>query len=270
MEFHPFQELPIELRQLIWECSLHEHLVIDAPRPVCRIITPGNKFGHPKHPPKLVTHEYYALGHVCRESRDVLHRSGLINSSRGYVPATDVLFIDDYDAWRGLEHTTMRGIYHLALSSEFCYDLLKKSNHSARRSIAWNSHFLLQQAPFFLDVLMACPELKSTSVIFPSLEEDMPFFADHFPPLANRPSFLKAVPYSETKNIRIRGPYTYGSWLRGGANTKRKYLGSFIKDVNEVWRQTLNCNQGNNDPRRSIKVQAGVLQCLEEPFKVPE
>lgn len=51
---------------------------------------------------------------------------------------------------------------------------------------------------------------------------------------------------------------------------KHEYLGAFIKNVNEVWRKALNYYQLENDPRRSIAVQARVLQCLEEPFRLTE
>lgn len=119
---------------------------------------------------------------------------------------------------------------------------------------------------FFDHALVCCPELQSITIVLPPLEKDMPHFADRFD-RAMRPAFLRTVSYPEIQKIRIAGPYSYTTCLRGSANTKRRCLGPFIKDVNEVWEKYVDRSLDDGDRRRAVTVQAGVFQYVEGPFE---
>ncbi|KAK7707956.1 hypothetical protein SLS64_006778 [Diaporthe eres] len=278
MVFHRFQQLPAELRLQIWECaigesSLHDGLVTDGQKPVCRIIATQDEPESRRIPFKLVVLEDITIGHVCRESREVLRRCGRLNNSRDYIPTTDVVYIDDYSDWVRLDGSSLRQVRHIALSAEFFFDLLKIQgpSPSAVAKLGW-PYLERRGLPstynsyFFDHVRFFCPEIESITIVLPPLEEDMPNYAGHFPQ-AMRPAFLRIVPYSEVQSIRIAGPHAYTTWLRGSANAKRRCLGPFIKDVKEVWEKTMNLMLHHDDQRRAVIVQAGVLQYLEGPFK---
>lgn len=113
---------------------------------------------------------------------------------------------------------------------------------------------------------LCLPELESITIVFPLLERRMPYYAGHSPVVMG-PSFLRAVPYSEVQRIKIKGPYTYRPWLRGSVNTKRQFLGQFIKDVNEIWKDEASYMLDGDDARHEVPVQAGVLQYLEGPLR---
>lgn len=274
MAFHRFQQLPAELRLQIWECALDECLNIDSlltnkQKPVCRVLGRRSSVESVKLPSTLVAFEDRAIGEVCREAREALRRCRQLNTSRDYIPATDVVYVDDYRLWGALERSLLGQVRHVALSADFCYDLMKTQEASPTALVklgypyTWNA-YTHYNASFFDHMLMCCPKIESITVVIPPLENDMPNFADHFPQ-AMRPAFLRVVPYSEIQKIRIKGPYTYTSWLRGSAHTKRRCLGPFIKDVNEVWQKMIGSSPNGDDPRRAVTVQAGILQYLEGP-----
>ncbi|KAI7783391.1 hypothetical protein LA080_011952 [Diaporthe eres] len=278
MVFHRFQQLPAELRLQIWECALDEPslidgLLTDGQKPVCRIIATQAGPESPRAPFKLVVLEDITIGHVCRESREVLRRCGRLNNSRDYIPTTDVVYIDYYYDWAKLDGSSLRRVRHIAVSAGFCFDLLKiqDSSPTAVAQLGWR--FLERRtlprsynSSFFDHVLVCCPEIESITIVLPPLEKDMPNYADHFPQ-AMRPALLRIVPYSEIQSIRIAGPHTYTTWLRGSSHAKRRCLGPFFKDVKEVWEKNANLRLDPEDQRRAVIVQAGVLQYLEGPFK---
>lgn len=278
MAFHRFQQLPLELRMHIWEYAIDEALLInglltDKQKLVCHIIAPEASPEPPDPPTKLVTFEDVSPGHVCRESREVLRRCGRLNKARDYAPSTDVIYIDDYDSLIMVPRSLHLKISHIALPADFCYEILKIQGPSSggfdelgwRGRLGWTTD-PRPDADFFYCVLLCLPELESITIVLPPLEKSMPYYADHFP-VVKRPSFLKIVSYSGIQRIGIRGPNTYTSWLRGSANTKRLFLGPFIKDVDEVWKKEADFHLGDHDHRRAITVQAGVLQYLERPFE---
>lgn len=276
MAFHRFQQLPAELRLHIWECALDESLNIDSlltnkQKPVCCVLGPRSSAESVKLTSTLVAFEDRAIGEVCREAREVLRRCRQLNTSRNYVPASDVVYVDDYRLWGALELSSLGQVRHVALSADFCYDMLKIQEASPTECAQLGWYFPAPMTPyrslnssFFDHMLMCCPKIESITVVIPPLKNDMPYFADHFPQ-AMRLAFLRIVPYSEIQNIRIKGPYTYTSWLRGSAHTKRRCLGPFIKDVNEVWQKEICRRPDDDDPRRAVTVQAGILQYLEGP-----
>lgn len=273
MAFHRFQQLPAELRLQIWEFALDESLPTDGQKPVCRILAPQAEPESSSAPFKLVVLEDLTIGQVCHESREVLRRCGRLNNHRDYIPTTDVVYIDDYDDWVMLDRDSLSQVRHIALSAEFCYDLLKVRDPSPTAVAQLGWPFLegrnlprTYNSDFFDHALVCCPQIESITIVLPPLEKDMPHYADHFPQ-AMRPARLKIVPYSQVQNIRIMGPYTYTTWLRGSANAKRRCLGPFIKDVSEVWQKNVNLLLDHQDPRRAVTVQAGVFQYLWGPFK---
>lgn len=261
MAFHRFQQLPAELRLQIWECAIDEsRLVTDGPKRVCRIIAA------PDLPSKLATMEDLTIGYVCHESREVYRR---FNKLREYIPAADVVYVDDYNSWIDLTVSSLRNVRHMALSADFCYDMLKLLDpeppspailgHPLR--VVRGSSRRNWQSDFFNHVIVCCPGLQSIAVVLPPLENHMPHYADYFPQ-AMRPAVLRIVSYSEIQGIRITGPYTYTTCLRRSSNAKRRYLGPFIKDVNAVWGSNINRYLGENDHRRAIAIEAGVLRYL--------
>ncbi|KAG6361816.1 hypothetical protein INS49_010045 [Diaporthe citri] len=274
MVFHRFQQLPAELRLQIWEFAIDESLLIDGlvtdgQKPICRIVAPQAESESPRAPFKLVVPEDLTIGHVCCESREVLRRCGRLNSSRSYIPTTDVVYIDDYNDWVRLGSSSLRQVRHIAISAQFCYDLLEIQGPSptALAQLGWRRNLpRTYNSDFFEHVLVCCREIESITIVLPPLEEDMPHYADHLPQ-AMRPAFLRIVPYSEVQRIRIAGPHSYTTWLRGSSNAKRRYLGPFIKDVTEVWEKHLTLLFVPEDQRRAVTVQAGVFQYLEGPFK---
>lgn len=262
MEFHRFQELPAELRLQIWECAMNDSpLAADGPKRLCRIIAILDR------PSKLATMGDLAIGYVCHESREVYRR---FNKLRNYLPAADVVYVDDYNSWIDFRHSLQGKFRHIAVSAYFCYDMLKLHDPSPtspaqlgyprkyRGSLDTN-----WQSNFFNYTINCCPNLQSITIVLPPLEEDMPNFADHVP-LAMRPTALRIVSPSEIQTIRITGPYAYTTYLRGSSYTERQFLGSFIKDVNAVWEWVMCLHRyvRANDHRRNIKIQAGVLQYL--------
>lgn len=264
MEFHLFQQLPPELRQMIWECALHDT------EPVCRIVGPPYWQRHQRLV-KLVTYEDLTLRYVNHESWDVLRRFGRLKTTRDYMPETDVLYVGDYDDCRALLTLTAPRIRHIALSSNFCYEVLKI--RGLRRRFfnelgwphgLWVTFLSMPEAHVFACLLQSCRSLETITAVFPRLQKTMPHFADKFS-LMRYPTFLETVPYSETQSILIRGHNSYTTWLRGGNNTLRRCLGPFIKDVNERCQKELERLSGDDDPHRTITVQAGVFQRLEGP-----
>lgn len=273
MAFRRFQKLPAELRLQIWEFALDEPLLIDGQKPVCRIVASQAEPDSTSAPFKLVVLQDLTIGQVCCESREVFRRRGPPNNTRGYIPTTDVVYIDRYHDWVRLDSSSLRQVRHIALSADFCFDFLKIQGPSPtalarlgwpymeRRNLprTYNSDFI-DHAVFF------CPAIESITIVVPPLEKVMPHYADYLPqPM--RPAFLGAVPYSEIQRIRIMGPNAYTTWLRGSANAKRRCLGPFIKDVEEVWGKTVHFVVDLEDKRRNVTVQAGVLQFLEGSFK---
>lgn len=274
MVFHRFQQLPAELRLQIWECAVDESLLIDDDqKPVCRIIAPQAEAESPSAPSKLIILEDLTIGHICSESREVFRRRRRLNNSRGYIPTTDVVYIEDYYDWATLDSSSLRQVRHIAVSANFCYDLLKIQGPSptAVAKLGW-PYFERMRLPrtynsdFFDHALVCCPAIESITIVVPPLEKDMPHYADHFS-LPMRPALLRTVPYSEVQSIRIAGPHAYVTWLRGSSNARRRCLGPFIKDVNEVWQKNVNLILDPEDQRRAVIVQAGVFQYLEEPFE---
>lgn len=262
MAFHRFQQLPAELRLHIWECAINEsRLAGDGPKRVCRIIATLNR------PSKLATMGDLAIGYVCHESREVYRR---FNKLGNYIPAADVVYVDDYNSWIDFKNSLQGKFRHIAVSADFCYDMLKIRDRSptspaflgypCRERLSLPTNW---QSDFFTYTITWCPKLESIAIVLPPLEGDMPNFADHFP-LAMRPAALRIVSPSEIQTIRITGPYAYKTYLRGSSNTERRFLGSFIKDVNEVWERAMYLHQyvRADDHRRTIKIQAGVLQYL--------
>ncbi|KAG8169887.1 hypothetical protein KVR01_000632 [Diaporthe batatas] len=278
MVFHRFRQLPAELRLQIWECALNEAHIIDDiltdnQMPICRMIKPR---GLPKSPVpriKLITLEYFSLGHVCHESREVLRQRGRLYKARDYNPSTDVVYVDDYFALLLMLHQPRSKIRHVAFPADFFYvmlteDVMRRRDSkqvSTLRDTALGRIFLNNNGDHFYTGL-GLPELESITVVLPPLEKSMPYYADHFP-VAMRPSFLRLVPYSEVQRIKIQGPYAYRSWLRGSVNTKRQFLGPFIKDINEIWKVEASFRLNDDDKRQEITVQAGVLQYLEVPLQ---
>ncbi|KAL1881206.1 hypothetical protein Daus18300_001057 [Diaporthe australafricana] len=266
MDFHLFQQLPAELRQMIWECAIHEL------RPICRVVGPPSWQRDHRPRVRLITYEDFTLRCVNRESRDALRRLGRLSPSRNYEPESDALYVGDYDDCRALVTPAATEIRHIALSSHFCYEVLKIRGLRRRRGFdelgwphgLWVTFLSMPEAHVFVDALKSCHNLETITVVFPLLEGSMPHFADKSD-LERRPSFLQTVPYSETQNIRIRGHHSYTTWLRGGSNTLRRCLGPFIKDVNERCQKDIELLFGDDDPRRAITVHAGVLQHLEGP-----
>lgn len=208
-----------------------------------------------------------AIGYVCHESREVYRR---FNKLGNYIPAADVVYVDDYDSWIDF-HKNLQGKFrHIAVSADFCYDMLKIHDPSPtspaqlgyprreRESLPTN-----WQSNFFNYTIACCPKLQSIAIVLPPLEGDMPNYADHVP-LAMRPAALRIVSPSEIQTIRITGPYAYTTYLRGSSYAERRFLGSFIKDVNEVWERAMYIQQyvRADDHLRTIKIQAGVLQYL--------
>lgn len=266
MAFHRFQQLPAELRLQIWECAIDEsRLVADGQKRVCRIVAAQASLASPEHPSKLAIMMDFTIGYVCHESREVFRH---VNKFRDYIPAADVVYIDDYNSWIALGIGSLRQIRHIALSAKFCYDMLK-IEHASPTAFAKLGCVSLQprSSPtsyhwdFFHHATVCCPDLESITVVLPPLEKDMPNYADHVPQTM-RPTVLRIVSYSEISKIRITGPYTYTTCLRGSPHVKRRYLGPFIKDVNAVWENNIDLHLGENDQRRAITIQAGVLQYL--------
>ncbi|KAH8776671.1 hypothetical protein F5883DRAFT_699395 [Diaporthe sp. PMI_573] len=282
MVFHRFQQLPVELRLHIWECALDEALLIDGlltdrQKPVCHMTLPQASPESPDPDTKLATFEDVSLGHVCRESREVLRRCcGRFNKARDYNPSTDVIYMDNFNTFINVPGSLQLEIRHIALPADFCYNMLRIETPTLGPSNVFDQLALPRgprlncrlnsDADFFCFTSACLPKLESITIVLPPLEKSMPYYADHFPAVM-RPSFLRIVPYSEVQRIRIRGRHTYTSWLRGSANTKRLLLGPFIKDFNEVWEYEADFELEQDDPRREITVQAGVLQYLEGPFE---
>lgn len=277
MVFHRFQQLPVELRLQIWEHAhdethLNNGLATDGQRQVCRIIEIQPPPESPFLTSKLATLEDLTIGHVCRESREVLRRCGRLNNSRDYNPTTDVVYVDNFDDWFDLNLSSLRQVRHVALSANLWYETLKirfPTYTAAFAQLGWPSveqGTRSNESYFFRHAMLRCPEIESITIALPPLEKDMRHYADYFP-LAKRPALLRIVPYSEVQRIRITGPYTYTTWLRGSANAKRRCLGPFIKDVNEFWKKQFDLFVGYDDQRRAVTVQAGVFQYLEGPFK---
>lgn len=277
MVFRRFQQLPAELRLQIWECAMEESRPVpDGQKRVCRVIGFQLPPESPIPPPsKLATVEDLTIRHVCLESREFLRRRGRLNKSRDCIPTTDVVYIDNYDFWVALGFGSLRQVRHIALSANFCYEMLKIEDASPTAFAKLGCHPLPRsrdlsrgyptnyQWDFFIHATGYCPGLESITVVLPPLETDMPHYADHIPsPML--PAVLRVVPYSEIQRIRITGPYTYTTCLRGYTEVKRRFLGPFIKDVNEMWQFYVDCHLGENDQRRNITIQAGVLRYLAQ------
>lgn len=277
MVFHRFQQLPAELRLQIWECAMGESRPVpDGQKRVCRII--GFQLP-PESPASSIQASHcgrdLTIRCVCLESREFLRRRGRLNKSRDCIPTTDVVYIDNYDFWVALDFGSLRQVRHIALSANFCYEMLKIEDASPAafaklgclpfpRSRDLSTVYLTNfQWDSFTHAMVCCPELESITVVLPPLETDMPHYADHIPqPML--PAVLRVVPYSDIQRIRITGPYTYTTCLRENTDVKRRFLGPFIKDVNEMWQIYGDHHLGENDQRRNIMVQAGVLRYLAQ------
>jgi hypothetical protein len=279
MAFQKFQKLPVELRLRIWEFAIDEAsfidgLLTDKQKPVCRMITPKKSPEFPDPPPKLVTLEDSSLGYVCRESRDVLRRHGPLTKARDYAPSTDVVYINNHNSIT-VPNSLHLKIRHIAIPANFCYEMLKICDAELpdgcdelgwRGSLGWTTRAASPSSGFFQAALVCLPELESVTVVLPPLGKSMPHYADRFP-LSMRPSYLKVISHSEIQRIGIRGPKAYRSRLRGSSMSKRISLGVFVKDIAEVWKKEADFHLDDDDYRREIKVQAGVLQYFERALK---
>lgn len=194
--FPLFQQLPFELRLVIWEMA-----VFDLPSRVCCLVQsfgerPMWRAVEQEPPERPIVYDIPSLRYVCQESRQVALRHsaaagwmvcGSSQPYRQYHPLVDALYLRDFkylgisavaihrelNGVASTAATWMRQVRHIVLPLSIC----KVMAHQGYKTLQLLptpviSHAVFAKCPFIVHILRAFPRVQTISVAIGCM--DMP------------------------------------------------------------------------------------------------